>query len=685
MAVAIYVRVSTEEQRERQSILTQREFADRFCALHSLAVYRVYADDGVSGTVPLERRPEGGQILNDARQGKFNQLLIYRLDRLGRDTRLILNGVDGLEKLGVRVRSMTEEFDTGSATGRLMLTLLSGFASHERDVIRERSVAGTMRLAEAGAWLGGIVPYGYRKQGENKDARLVIADEVIPSIGMSEADVVKMVFHMAATERKSCCLIAQRLNEIKVPCAYVRDDRLMLRGKRKERTSGVWRPGRVRNLIVNKTYKGLHEYGKRSTKRDRQVITRTVPALVPEKVWNKAQATLRSNFWFAKRNTRNRYLLRGLIKCGLCGLSFSGRLAVRPNGNREFYYGCNGYHQERGAFGAKGQRCPSKAVRGDHLEAQVWADVEQFLRNPGPVLQQLQAKLEADAAGANKLQDRLGRLEGLLARKTEERNRVVSLYRRGRIDDKALDGQMAEIGGEEGALQAQVAELRATVTSAASVRKTVGSAELLLAKLRQRLDGPVSWECKRELIEVLVAGIHVDTIDSDGIRQNKIMVSYRFSEPGEPAHLVLPQAYSTGAVVRIPVEPKTVGDHIRKKRLSLKLLQKQVAQTLGVNTTSVYNWESNQTQPGLAYMPAVIEFLGYNPLPPAKNWADRLVRGRTVLGLSQKELARRLGVDQSTLAGWERGERDPTGRCAARAKRLLIGAESTLAHERCAG
>lgn len=154
MAVAIYVRVSTEEQRERQSILTQREFADRFCALHSPAVYRVYADDGVSGTVPLERRPEGGQILNDARQGKFNQLLIYRLDRLGRDTRLILNGVDGLEKLGVRVRSMTEEFDTGSATGRLMLTLLSGFASHERDVIRERSVAGTMRLAEAGAWLG---------------------------------------------------------------------------------------------------------------------------------------------------------------------------------------------------------------------------------------------------------------------------------------------------------------------------------------------------------------------------------------------------------------------------------------------------------------------------------------------------------------------------------------------------
>src|ERR1700722_4306805 len=117
MPVAIYCRVSTEEQRERQSILTQREFGDRYTALHQLAVHRVYADDGVSGTIPLDRRSEGSQVLKDARLGKFDQLLIFRLDRLGRDTRLILNAVAELEKLGVRVRSMTEEFDTASATG----------------------------------------------------------------------------------------------------------------------------------------------------------------------------------------------------------------------------------------------------------------------------------------------------------------------------------------------------------------------------------------------------------------------------------------------------------------------------------------------------------------------------------------------------------------------------------------
>jgi len=92
-------------------------------------------------------------------------MLVFKLDRLGRDTRLILNSVDVLEKCGVRVRSGTEEFDTQSARGRLMLTMLSGFAAHEREQIRERSMAGTNRKAAEGAWLGGIIPFGYRKEG----------------------------------------------------------------------------------------------------------------------------------------------------------------------------------------------------------------------------------------------------------------------------------------------------------------------------------------------------------------------------------------------------------------------------------------------------------------------------------------------------------------------------------------
>src|SRR5260370_15133406 len=174
----LYLRVSTDQQRERQSISTQREFAERYCQLHNIPIYRFYADDGVSGTIALEARPDARTMLEHARAGNFDQLLVYRLDRLGRETRLILNAVAELEKYGVRVRSMTEEFDTATSTGRLMLTMLSGFAAHARDMIRERSVAGTNPVAEAGAWLGGIVPYGYRPAGEEATPTLEVCDEL---------------------------------------------------------------------------------------------------------------------------------------------------------------------------------------------------------------------------------------------------------------------------------------------------------------------------------------------------------------------------------------------------------------------------------------------------------------------------------------------------------------------------
>jgi len=438
MAVAVYVRVSTEEQRERQSILTQREFAERYCALHKLSVHLVYADDGVSGTVPLDRRAEGGRILRDAKLGKFDQLLVYKLDRLGRDTRLILNAVDELETLGVRIRSMTEEFDTGTATGRLMLTMLSGFASHEREVIRKRSVAGTFRVAETGAWMGGIVPFGYRKVGDKRDAHLVVTEEPIPGIAMSEADVIRDVFRMAVTERKSCRAIAARLSELSIPCAYVRDDRLLLRGKRRQKTSGLWSPGRIRGFITNKTYMGVHEFGKRSAS-GRAVVPRTVPAIVSEATWLKAQANLTAHLHFSARSAKNQYLLRGLIKCALCNRTYVGGAANRPNGKREFYYRCNGAHSP--AVYRPTGKCPAKAVRGDNLELQVWSDAEAFLLNPAPILEQLHAKLESEARDPVDLKKRIAQLQDVLAQKDTERSRVLGLFRRGRLTDADLDAQ----------------------------------------------------------------------------------------------------------------------------------------------------------------------------------------------------------------------------------------------------
>jgi transcriptional regulator with XRE-family HTH domain len=122
-------------------------------------------------------------------------------------------------------------------------------------------------------------------------------------------------------------------------------------------------------------------------------------------------------------------------------------------------------------------------------------------------------------------------------------------------------------------------------------------------------------------------------------------------------------------------------DHIRRRRLTLKLLQRQVAQQLGVNHATITNWETNGAQPGVKYMPAIIRFLGYNPLPPPSPGClgERLVRCRTALGITQSELARRPEVEACTLARWERGERQPTGAFKARVSRFLNTAEAAWA------
>jgi site-specific DNA recombinase len=234
MTAAIYMRVSTEEQRERQTIETQRQFATQYCELNKIHVFETYSDDGVTGTLPLAKRPAGSKMLEDARAGRFDTVLFYRLDRLGRDPRLTLNTVNELESCGVKVQSMTEPFSTGDATGRFLLTILSGVAGLERETFMERSRAGTDRLARDGAWLGGITPYGYRVEGKKREARLIVSDEPLPGVPMSEADVIRMIYHLSADKGWSCLAIAKHLTALGVPPSYSKDGRKVLRGKRKE-------------------------------------------------------------------------------------------------------------------------------------------------------------------------------------------------------------------------------------------------------------------------------------------------------------------------------------------------------------------------------------------------------------------------------------------------------------------
>ena len=102
-----------------------------------------------------------------------------------------------------------------------------------------------------------------------------------------------------------------------------------------------------------------------------------------------------------------------------------------------------------------------------------------------------------------------------------------------------------------------------------------------------------------------------------------------------------------------PREPRTIGDHLKKRRCELGLRQIDAGKQVGVTTDTIHNWETNACPPSIRFMPRIIAFLGYDPFPPPQSLGEQIVARRRRLGWSRKRLAKRLGVDGATLAKWE--------------------------------
>jgi transcriptional regulator with XRE-family HTH domain len=116
-----------------------------------------------------------------------------------------------------------------------------------------------------------------------------------------------------------------------------------------------------------------------------------------------------------------------------------------------------------------------------------------------------------------------------------------------------------------------------------------------------------------------------------------------------------------------PEHLRTLGDHIRNRRLDLGMHQRDVAVLVNATTSTVTNWEKNRTSPRLYLLPHIIKFLGYDPLQSnPSTLGERIKQYRIQKGLSLKRLAKELGVDPGTLATWEKGNSEPRGKLKER-------------------
>lgn len=356
-AVAIYARVSTQEQAEEGTSLEfQHEQLMGYCRAQGWEVFREYVDRGFTGK--NGNRPELKRLLADARLGRFGKVVVFKLDRLARKLRLLLEMEEDLKEHGVALVSVKDSIDTSTAMGRTVFQMFGLVAEWERETIVERTRSGRQQRYKQGCWAAGRAPYGY---AYNRETKKLDIDE-------ATAPIVRRIFQEYADGR-TLVQIMHGLNGNGIA------------PRRKQ--SRAWVATAVRDILVNPAYKGqlaVNHY-QHIAKVYRIDMSKAsiikVPAIVTEALWDRAQKRRKENRAVRLSRRRAPWLLQGLVTCGVCGYSYRTQTYNR-NGRR--VYSCRGRSSYAHLDGSPKCTCPNWDA--DVLENEVWRRVEAILNDP---------------------------------------------------------------------------------------------------------------------------------------------------------------------------------------------------------------------------------------------------------------------------------------------------------------
>jgi site-specific DNA recombinase len=458
------------------------------------------------------------EALKAAERGDVQRVYVFSIDRLGRNLLEMLLFLRDLDDLGIDCWSAEK---SQQLRGDDFIFQIEGaVASKERQEIIKRTQDGLLRAIKAGKYSGGIIAYGYRL---DPDSKQLLVEE-------SESAIVRQMFEWCIEEQISCVQIAERLNAMRVPTRYSKDGRSIRRqGKRDpEKTAGIWRAGRIANMLKNPAYMGKWEWGKRSGKRKpNERIKGFCPPIVSEEMFCKAGEVLRSNQLFSTRNGHRDYLLRGLIKCGNCGRTYCGSYSRVGNGRRseKRYYRCNGKTQWRKLGITK---CLSQNLKADEIEAIVWEDIKAFCKNPQVVIEQLKAQRKPDDDHLVSRIEEVNLQIGDLERKETRLLRIAAESQE--VNINALDALLAENRQSLDTLKAYKNSLESKMLEVSSFDDELVDVAERLSSLGTRID-QASFEERRRAIGVLVKEINVTQEKNQGKIVSVITITYRFNDP----------------------------------------------------------------------------------------------------------------------------------------------------------
>jgi site-specific DNA recombinase len=411
----LYVRVSTLNQIDKDSLTTQEDRLIAFCTANGINEYMVYRDAGYSAKDT--KRPALEVLIKDIKERKVGSVFVVKLDRITRSIKDLIDLTGFFNKYNIKFVSISESIDTSTAMGRAMQYLLGIFAQLEREITAERVAIDMQHRASRGKWNGGVVPYGYTIQKllinkfKKQDIEVSKALEICPEekklyIDPDEAPVIKRIFE-TYLETNSVRKTTIRLNNRGI----------------KTRKGELWSKTTIHRILSSPIYAGLLTYGKRKTdpvsgkliKQEKETWTINEgehDAIIPRDVFERAQGLLSQNQGKPTKSGRN-YLLSGIIRCGLCGGAMTGHTFKNKGTQKEYsYYKCYTKLQ-KGEIACKGLSLPAAELEEfivDKLKG--LSENKIFLDDKKKMLDLLKSRVINEQSGndINRIDDEIGQL-----------------------------------------------------------------------------------------------------------------------------------------------------------------------------------------------------------------------------------------------------------------------------------
>lgn len=310
---AIYVRVSTVHQQDKDSIPMQKKQLIDYATFIGANKYEIFEDVGFSGK--NTERPAFQEMINAVRQHKFTHILVWKLDRISRNLIDFANMYDEFKRLGVTFVSLNEQFDTSTAMGEAMLKIILVFAELERNMTSERVTSVMLNKATNGEWNGGRVPFGYTYDKKAKKFE----------INKSESAIVKKIYAMYANA-KSLLVVSRALNE----------------SGTRTRAGKPWSPVTVQKILNSPFYLGDYLYDKNG---ESIRVTNHHPAIIDKDTQSNVIEILTSQQRNAvihpSYNRKAIHIFAGLLECGNCGATMQATTGKQSNsGYVASKYGC---------------------------------------------------------------------------------------------------------------------------------------------------------------------------------------------------------------------------------------------------------------------------------------------------------------------------------------------------------